>query len=174
MQDYVDFMGFMRYSQLWEAGTGGKLIPLYSYDLHGPWDQDVKTLGSVVRPQTDITEIDKNMKPLWFDGVDPAKINFGLAFYGRTYKLSDPSCDTMGCRFVGGSAGAPGSCTDFPGILSNLEIRRLVESEKITPTLNSTAMVKYFKYGGDSWVGYDDIETYAMKEAYANDRCLVC
>ncbi|KAH4252578.1 chitinase [Parastagonospora nodorum] len=46
MQDYVDFMGFM------------------SYDLHGPWDQDVKTLGSIVRPQTDITEIDKNLKPL--------------------------------------------------------------------------------------------------------------
>jgi chitinase len=28
MQDYVDFMGFM------------------AYDLHGPWDTDVKTLGS--------------------------------------------------------------------------------------------------------------------------------
>jgi chitinase len=30
MQDYVDFMGFM------------------SYDLHGPWDTDVLTLGSYV------------------------------------------------------------------------------------------------------------------------------
>lgn len=34
-------------------------------------------------------------------------------------------------------------------------------------------MVKYFKYKGDSWVGYDDAETYAMKEAFANDKCLV-
>ncbi|KAF2632957.1 glycoside hydrolase family 18 protein, partial [Macroventuria anomochaeta] len=63
LQDYVDFMGFM------------------SYDLHGPRDEDVWALGSVVRPQTDITEIDKNLKPLWFDGVDPAKINFGTAYY---------------------------------------------------------------------------------------------
>jgi chitinase len=32
MQQYVDFMGFM------------------SYDLHGPWDTDVETLGSYVLP----------------------------------------------------------------------------------------------------------------------------
>lgn len=57
MQQYVDFMGFM------------------SYDLHGPWDTDVKTLGSLIRPQTDISEIDKNLTPLWFDGVDPSKIS---------------------------------------------------------------------------------------------------
>ncbi|KAH3998458.1 hypothetical protein HBI56_205010 [Parastagonospora nodorum] len=155
MQDYVDFMGFM------------------SYDLHGPWDQDVKTLGSIVRPQTDITEINKNLKPLWFDGVDPAKINFGIAYYGRTYKLSDPSCDKMGCRFVVGAAGAPGKCTQFAGVLSNREIRQILKDDNsIKPYFNTTAMVKYFKYAGDSWVGYDDAETFAMKEEYANHRCL--
>jgi hypothetical protein len=35
-------------------------------------------------------------------------------------------------------------------------------------------MVKYFRYAGDSWVRYDDAEMLAMKEGYANDRCLVC
>ncbi|KAF2271257.1 glycoside hydrolase [Westerdykella ornata] len=146
MQNYVDFMGFM------------------SYDLHGPWDEDVKTLGSIVRPQTDITEIDRNLKPLWFDGVDPGKVNFGIAYYGRTYKLMDPSCWKMGCHFLG--EGAAGPCTNFPGVLSNREIRGIIKEENITPTLNVTAMVKYLKYKGDSWVGYDDAET------YANDRCL--
>jgi chitinase len=34
MQEYVDHMGFM------------------SYDLHGPWDTDVKTLGSYVYPDS--------------------------------------------------------------------------------------------------------------------------
>jgi chitinase len=37
---------------------------------------------------------------------------------------------------------------------------------------HETAMVKYFTYKGNSWVGYDDADTYALKEAYANDRCL--
>ncbi|KAJ9653598.1 hypothetical protein H2201_009128 [Coniosporium apollinis] len=154
MQDCVDFMGFM------------------SYDLHGPWDADVQTLGSKVRPQTDITEIDKSLIPLWFDGVDPSKVNLGLAYYGRTYKLSDPACGSMGCGFRPGEGGSPGSCTNFPGVLSNKEIRRLITDGGYTPFLNKTAMVKYFTYAGDSWVGYDDEETYAMKEAFANDRCL--
>ncbi|OAK98905.1 hypothetical protein IQ06DRAFT_356896 [Phaeosphaeriaceae sp. SRC1lsM3a] len=78
----------------------------------------------------------------------------------------------MGCRFVGGQGGAAGSCTAFPGVLSNREIRRIIKDEGITPYFNTTAMVKYFKYAGDSWVGYDDAETYALKEEYANNRCL--
>ncbi|PVI00005.1 glycoside hydrolase family 18 protein [Periconia macrospinosa] len=154
MQNYVDWMGFM------------------SYDLHGPWDTDVKTLGSKVRPQTDITEIEKNIKPLWFDGVDPSKIVMGLAYYGRTYTLTDPSCGMMGCSFVPGKGGAAGSCTNFPGVLSNREIRGIIEAENNTPYLNETAMVKYFTYQGNSWVGYDDADTYALKESFADSHCL--
>jgi len=39
MQPYVDFFGFM------------------AYDLHGSWDSDVLTLGSLVRGQADVREI---------------------------------------------------------------------------------------------------------------------
>jgi len=94
----VDFFGFM------------------SYDLHGFWDADVKTLGSVIRPQTDLNDIDKDLLPLWFAGVDPAKVNLGLAYYGRGYTVSDPSCPYIGCKFSGPSKG--GSCTNFGGVLS--------------------------------------------------------
>ncbi|KAF1814690.1 hypothetical protein P152DRAFT_512062 [Eremomyces bilateralis CBS 781.70] len=143
MQGYVDFMGFM------------------AYDLHGPWDTDVETLGSKVCPQTDITEMDRNMKPLWFDGVDPSKIVMGIAYYGQSYKLSDPSCGTMGCPFQPGLGGSPGSCTNFPGVLSNREIQSILSASQgsITPTLNETAMVKYFTYDGDSWSIDFDPET---------------
>ncbi|KAF2123714.1 glycoside hydrolase family 18 protein, partial [Dothidotthia symphoricarpi CBS 119687] len=152
MQQYVDFMGFM------------------SYDLHGPWDTDVKALGSIVRPQTDITEIYQNFKPLWFDGVDPAKMNMGLAYYGRTYKLVDASCGKMGCSFDG--PGAAGSCTASEGVLSNREIQQMIKKDGLTPYFNQTAMVKYLTYGGNNWVGYDDPETLALKESFANSLCL--
>lgn len=49
--------------------------------------------------------------------------------------------------------------------MSNREIRQLIEDKNISPILNETAMVKYFTYDGDSWIGYDDEETYAMKQA---------
>lgn len=65
MEPSVDWFGFM------------------AYDLHGSWDADIKTLGSKVRGQTNIEEIYNDTLPLWFDALDPAKINMGLAFYGR-------------------------------------------------------------------------------------------
>ncbi|OAQ77245.1 carbohydrate-binding module family 18 protein [Purpureocillium lilacinum] len=154
MQPYVDFFGFM------------------SYDLHGPWDSDVGALGSVVRPQTDITDIKKDLLPLVYDGLDFGKINLGLAYYGRTYTLSNSRCGEMGCTFVPEMGGAAGNCTNSPGILSSMEIRRLISDEGATPYLNSTAMVKYFTYGGNNWVGYDDSETLEMKRAFAEASCL--
>jgi chitinase len=98
--------------------------------------------------------------------------DMGIAYYGRSYKLADPNCGRMGCSFVPNQGGAPGACTNFPGVMSNREIRKLIETEKITPILNETAMVKYFTYAGDNWIGYDDADTFVMKQRFANDRCL--
>ena len=66
MEPYVDWFGFM------------------SYDLHGSWDSDVMTLGSVVRGQTDIREIRNNTLPLvserWRAGVFPIARSYLRAF----------------------------------------------------------------------------------------------
>lgn len=86
------------------------------------------------------------MKPLWFDGVDPGKIVIGLAYYGRTYTLTNASCGKIGCSFIASEGGAAGSYTNFPSILSNREIKRILKNEGIVPYFNETAMVKYFTY----------------------------
>jgi chitinase len=85
-----------------------------AYDLHGSWDSDTATLGSLVRGQTDIREIYNDTLPLWFDGLNPSKINFGLALYGRGYTLSDPGCNQLLCPFAGPSD--PGPCTNYAGM----------------------------------------------------------
>jgi hypothetical protein len=95
-----------------------------------------------------------------------------LAYYGRSYKLADPSCAKLGCSFVPSQGGAPDKRTSSAGVMSNREIRQIIEDENIRPILDATAMGKYFKYGGDSWIGYDDEETYALEQASANERCL--
>jgi len=74
MEPYVDFFGFM------------------AYDLHGSWDAFVPTVGAFVRPQTDIRDIQNDTLPLWFDHLDPSKINLGIAYYGRGYTLTDRTC----------------------------------------------------------------------------------
>jgi chitinase len=61
-----------------------------TYDLHGAWDSDIK-YGKVVRGQADLTEIRNNIIPLAFADMNMSKINFGMAYYGRGYKLAGKS-----------------------------------------------------------------------------------
>lgn len=150
MEASVDFFGFM------------------SYDLHGSWDADVKTLGSLVRPQTDIREIANDSVPLWFDNLDPAKINFGLASYGRGYTLTSSSCAYFGCPFVGPSK--PMQCTAFAGVASNTEIKNIIEAKDLVPELVPDTMVKQITWD-DQWIGYDDDETFALKRGWADSHC---
>lgn len=78
-EPYVDFFGLM------------------TYDLHDPWDAGVKQIGRIVYGQTNIPEISNWTLPLWYDKVDPSKINLGLAYYGRGYTLADQNCNRVGC-----------------------------------------------------------------------------
>ncbi|KAL8833094.1 MAG: hypothetical protein Q9170_004503 [Blastenia crenularia] len=151
MEPYVDWFGFM------------------AYDLHGSWDAGVKTIGALVRPQTDIREIVNNTLPLWFDKLDPAKINLGLAYYGRGFTLSDKSCNYFGCKFSGPSK--PAQCTNFDGVMSNREIKQLIKAKSLTPTLIKDAQVKQVTWD-DQWIGYDDNDTYAAKIQAANSLCI--
>jgi chitinase len=147
MESSVDFFGFM------------------AYDLHGSWDADVLTLGKLVRGQADIREIGNDTAPLWFDGLDPAKINFGLAMYGRGYTLSDASCSDLLCSFDGPSKPAP--CTNSAGVMSLIEIQQLIKERNLTPILLASSMMKQITWD-DQWIGYDDEETFALKKTWAD------
>jgi len=150
MEPYVDFFGFM------------------AYDLHGSWDADILTLGSIARGQTDIREIFNDTLPLWFDALNPAKINFGLAYYGRGYTLANPSCNQLGCSFIGPSL--PGPCTNFAGVLSLAEIQGYIADKALTPQLLEKPMMKQITWE-DQWIGYDDADTVAMKKKWTSGLC---
>lgn len=65
MQPYVDSFGFM------------------AYDIHGTGENEPAVSG-----QADIRDIYDAILPLWYAGIDPAKVNLGIAWYGRGYTLS--------------------------------------------------------------------------------------
>ncbi|KAI1157988.1 glycoside hydrolase superfamily [Nemania serpens] len=142
MEPYVDFLG------------------LLSYDLHD--------VGPVIIGQTNIPELANWTLPLWYDQVDPSKINMGLAYYGRGYTVSDVNCVDVGCNWTGPSR--PGPCTAFGGVMSLTEIEELIPQIGVDPILDSEAMMKYLVWS-DQWIGYDDLETIAMKKAWANSHC---
>lgn len=106
--------------------------------------------------------------PLWYAGLDPAKINLGLAYYGRGYTLDDPSCHHVGCKWS--SVSRAGPCTNIDGVMSLQEINNLITELGIEPTLLEDDMMKQLTWG-NQWIGYDDMETIAMKKAWASQHC---
>lgn len=123
-----------------------------------------------IAPHTNLTEISQGLDLLWRNGIPPSKVVLGLGFYGRSFTLANPACNTPGCAFTSG--GDPGSCTATSGILSNSEIRRIITKYSLTPTLDLKAGVKYMTWNNNQWVSYDDTDTFKLKMSYANSLCL--
>jgi chitinase len=140
-----------------------------AYDLHGIWDSD-NPIGSQVLAHTNLTEIDHALDLLWRNDVDPKKVNLGIGFYGRTYQLADPGCNTPGCLFKGG--GTKGPCTDQSGILSYAEIMDIKDKYDLSPVYDQEHGVKYLTFEGDQWVSYDDLDTIQQKVEFANSKGL--
>ncbi|KAF1348228.1 glycoside hydrolase, partial [Lizonia empirigonia] len=141
-----------------------------SYDLHGPWDANVPGEGALIKPHTDLKEIDTALNLFWFNDVKPAKINLGIANYGRGYTVADQSCSKYGCAWTGPSQA--GECTQLEGVLSQCEIQRIISAKKLKPEIMAGgASVKQIVFDGQ-WVGYDDDETLKLKTGLANNRCL--
>ncbi|OBT89371.1 hypothetical protein VE02_01453 [Pseudogymnoascus sp. 03VT05] len=140
-------------------------INVMSYDLHGTWDS-TNPIGSHVYAHTNLTEIKQAFDLFWRNSVPPNKLNLGIGFYGRSFQLSDPSCYTPGCNFLGGAS--PGPCTQNSGILSYKEITGIITQNNLTPYYDEENAVKYIVWNQDQWVSYDDEVTIKQKLDFAN------
>ena len=116
-----------------------------------------------------MTEISDGLDLLWRNNIDPAKVNLGLAFYGRSMTLASSSCNTPGCPFV--SAGNAAPCSNAAGVLLNTEIADIISDKHLTPTLDKTAAVKMITWG-DQWTSFDDGDTFKIKGDFAKSQCL--
>lgn len=88
--------------------------------------------------------------------------------YGRSFKMTDPSCYTAECTFTGPSIGAqPGDCTGTPGYIANLEIRNIINGgEYDVQQYNSLEAGDILVYGGN-WVSWMTGLTYYRRSDYA-------
>jgi Glycosyl hydrolases family 18 len=92
----------------------------------------------------------------------------GLAYYGRGYTLADSGCNSIGC--VRSTIGRPEPCTSFGGFMSLQAIESLIPQLGVQPTLLANDMIKQLIWG-DQWIGYDDMQTIAMKKQWASSHC---
>lgn len=145
---------------------------LMSYDLHGMWDQDIEWTGPYLKGHTNVTEIDQGLDLLWRNNIDPAKVVFGFAFYGRSFTMADHNCYQPNGRCEFADGGKPGSCSDTTGILTYAEIASRNNSLDVHSFYDPETTVKYNVYEGTQWVSYDDEQSFFDKKKFISGRCL--
>ncbi|OIW28356.1 glycoside hydrolase [Coniochaeta ligniaria NRRL 30616] len=144
-----------------------------TYDMHGAWDLTTdwgKVHGAQINAHTNLTEIADGLDLLWRNNIDPAKVNLGLAFYGRSMTLASASCNQPGCPVA--SAGNAGECSGAAGVLLNTEIADIITKHQLQPTLDNTAAVKMITWGSNQWTSFDDGDTFKIKTDFAKSHCL--
>lgn len=115
---------------------------------------------------SNLTEIKEALNLLWRNFVPANKVNLGLGFYGRSFTLTDPSCNTPGCGFRAGAN--PGPCSQNSGTLTYREIQHIIKQRGLRPVHDTVAAVKWITWDRDQWVSYDDAETFKQKIDFAN------
>ncbi|KAK4112964.1 glycoside hydrolase family 45 protein, partial [Canariomyces notabilis] len=144
-----------------------------TYDFHGVWDKPEtpsKWVVPLLNAHTNLTEIKGAMDLLWRNGISSDKVTLGMAFYGRAFTASSPSCLTPGCTFESGANAQ--LCSREVGIILNSELDQLISSRQLTPTLDEAAAVKLLTWDSNKWVAYDDGDTFALKAKFARSQCL--
>ncbi|XP_043474273.1 chitinase-like protein 4 [Leptopilina heterotoma] len=152
MSKYVDFINVM------------------AYDLRGSWDSS-KRVG-INAPFRSSSKEDQQLASwnieaivkYWLDqGASPEKIILGTAFYGRSFTLVDPNKHNVGDSFSG--PGTAGKYTREAGMLGYNEICELQKNDGWTIAFDDEQKVPY-SYGGNQWVGYDDVRSLEIKAEY--------
>ncbi|KAJ3050117.1 hypothetical protein HK097_008908, partial [Rhizophlyctis rosea] len=141
-------------------------INVMTYDIHGSWD---KKFNTGVRPHTDMLEVEEAVQLFIKAGVRRENLLLGIAFYGRTFTLEDPSCTKYGCLFSG--PGNKGPCTDAEGFLSYPEIEHLRRNTGAKVFHNSTSQTVEVHLG-NQWISYETPKTIAAKIAFGKKQCL--
>ncbi|KAF3913832.1 Chitotriosidase-1 [Orbilia brochopaga] len=168
---------YLRWFDLEKIHPNVDFINVMSYDLHGIWDAN-NPIGAHVLGHSNMTEIDCTngltlvaLDLFWRTKVPSNKVHLGFGFYGRSFKLKNPSCSDPGCPFEGPADAGP--CTDTAGILSYKEIQSLIDATGgAKPKYDKSAQVKYLTWGSGNWISYDDKATYEAKVDFGNKRGL--
>ncbi|ODQ76887.1 glycoside hydrolase family 18 protein, partial [Babjeviella inositovora NRRL Y-12698] len=132
MQNYIDYQVYM------------------TYDLHGSWDLN---RDPQVKCHVNKTEIVDALKMLDKAGAQIGKTYGGLANYGRSFKLSNPSCNGVGCQFSG--PGNSRGITNTPGVLADAEIIDIdASSAKNNRWNDGPSECTFMQYDGNSVVAW--------------------
>ncbi|XP_012137365.1 chitinase-3-like protein 1 [Megachile rotundata] len=141
-------------------------INLMTYDFNGSWNRHTGLNAPLYSSSKDCADAAVGY---WLSQGAPAdKIILGIPAYGRSFTLSNPSNTGIGAPARG--AGTAGPYTREAGMLGYNEICQYVKQG--WTVRRSDADKTPYAFNGDQWVGYDDVESIAVKAAYINSKNL--
>ena len=157
MTDYLDFVNLLTYGMHgnWESETG-------HHSLAHKISSDDREEGT-----TNMEWILENWISL---GADPAKLNLGLAAFGRSFALVDPNENGYLAPATFKTSGTipvllepqAGNFTRLPGFLSYYEICLELWRNDWREVWLNEGKVPY-AYGDGDWVGYDNVDSIISK-----------
>jgi len=124
-----------------------------------------KWVGPYLNPHTNLTEIESGLDLLWRNGVKEDKVVLGVAFYGRSFTVSNPGCTGPGCEYASGGNKQP--CSHETSVVLNSEIIDIQKRTGAKGVLLEDAAVKQMVYDTNQWVTYDDEDTFKLRADYA-------
>ncbi|KAL1512586.1 hypothetical protein ABEB36_002155 [Hypothenemus hampei] len=148
-------------------------VNVMTYDFHGDFDKYIghHTLlySAPIDAQYNNSEwnIDDGIKYWLASGMDPAKMNFGIATYARTFTMADSTNPELYAAITGG--GVPGPYTRSAGVLGYNEICELYPNR--TDIFDDVQMVPHVVIG-NQWIGYDNEQSIGIKVDYALNKSL--
>jgi len=138
---------------------------IMSYDIHGAWDS---TAGA----NADLLYITNTINYILDLGIPREKLVLGLAAYGRSSRLTDPSCITDGCPISGAGL------TGCHGEQGNLPYFQINESYVLPLNYNSlilnsdTSSMELVTGGNIYFTSFDNVDTFNIKYQYAYEKCM--
>ncbi|CAH1980290.1 unnamed protein product [Acanthoscelides obtectus] len=151
------------------------MINVMSYDLHGSWDKVTGHNAPLYPSNLDNTADSKELNLVscaeaWLSrGASRSKLNLGLAFYGRSFTLSDAQNNGLGAPIS--APGLPGRYSGESGMLTYYEIVEHLTTNEWTYRWDSEQEVPHI-YKSNQWIGFDDANSIAKKVKYAKDEQL--
>ncbi|KAH8886056.1 class V chitinase-like protein [Thozetella sp. PMI_491] len=151
---------YLQHFPIAEISSVVDYIVYMTYDLHGQWDYGSSTSqsgcanGDCLRSHVNVTETLSALAMITKAGVPGAKVIVGVANYGRSFGMVDPSCTGPTCHYKGpDSTATPGRCTGTAGYLAEAEILEAIAAGA-TSWHDDDSNTDMATFADGTWVSY--------------------
>lgn len=146
-------------------------VNVMDYDFQGPgWRPATTYAPAALYDPLSSVDINTGLAAWINAGMPSCKMALGMPFYGRAWKLVNPTTD-FGIGAAADGA-ASGTGIESGGAILYKNINAFIEDNDAITVYNSTLVTNYC-YSGTTWIGYDDVESVKTKVSYAKSNQLL-